>query len=79
MIGGDPELLDARFLVAVDSGEEEEKLLGSRQTSDEVVRGAKAEIGVSGLRRGRQQFLGILVRLADLFQTIELLLINRLA
>jgi hypothetical protein len=43
LIGGDPELLDSYFLVAMDSSEAEEKLLDSRQTSDDVIRRASRQ------------------------------------
>ena len=43
MIGGDFELLDSCFLVAVDSSEAEEKLLCPRQTPDEIIRHAQAK------------------------------------
>jgi hypothetical protein len=40
VFGGNRELLDAFFLVAVNSGEPENELLWSRQTPDNVIRRA---------------------------------------
>src|SRR5512135_2190399 len=77
MIGGDFELLNSRFLVAVDSSEAEEKLLNSRQTPDDVIRRAQAKIRIGGVRRDYQQFLGVLIRFTDLFQAVELTLIDK--
>ena len=57
VIGGDLELLDPCFLVAVDSSEAEEKPLDSRQTSDDVIRRAQAKIGISGVRGDCNSFL----------------------
>jgi len=75
-VGGDLDLLDACFLVAVDSNEAEEKLLWSWQTPDEVIRRAQAQLRISGVRGDHQQFLGILVSLADLFQAVEVTLVD---
>src|ERR1700722_13734941 len=46
MFGGDFKLLDTCFLVTVDASEAEEKLLGSRQTPDEIIRHAQTKIGI---------------------------------
>jgi hypothetical protein len=54
MIGGDLDLLDACFLVAVYSNEAEEKPLWSWQTPDEIIRRAQAKIGINGVRRDCQ-------------------------
>lgn len=77
MIGGDLELLDAYFLVPMDSSEAKEKLLDSRKTSDDLIRRAQAKIGISGVRCDHQQFLGIRIRLADHFQAVKLTLIDQ--
>ena len=45
IVGGDLDLLDPYFLVAMDSSEAEEESLDSWQTSDDVIRRAQAKIG----------------------------------
>jgi hypothetical protein len=49
MIGDELKLFDTTFLVAVDSSEAEEKLFWPRQTTDEVIRHAQSQIGISGV------------------------------
>ena len=66
VIGGDLELLDACFLVAVDSSEAEKKLLDSRQTSDDVIRRAQAKIGIRGVRRDYQKSFSVQIGFTDL-------------
>ena len=61
----------------MDSSEAEEKLLNSWQTSDDVIRRAQAKIGIGGVWRDYQQFLGVRIRLTDHFQAVELMLIDQ--
>jgi len=77
MIGGDFDLLDACFLVAVDSSESEEKLLWSWQTPDEIIRHAQAKIRIRRVGCRHQELLGVNIGLANLFQAVELMLINK--
>lgn len=56
----------------------QEEFLDSRQTADNVIYRAQAKIGVSRVRSNHQQFLGVLIRFAHLFQTVELLLIDQI-
>ena len=62
MSGGDLDMLDPFFLVALDSSEEEDELLDFRQTSGEVTRRAQTKISVVGLRRDQRQFPAVRVR-----------------
>src|SRR5271166_874525 len=76
-LGGDLELLDACFLVAANSREAEKKFLVSWQTSDDVIRCTQGEIGIGGIRRDRQQSVGVPISVFDHFQAFHLMLIDQ--
>jgi hypothetical protein len=50
VVSGSFELLDAPFLVPVDSSESKKEFLRSGQTADDVVRCTQAKVGVGGVR-----------------------------
>ena len=59
----------------MDSSGAEEELLDSRQTSDDVIRGSQAKIGIGGVRCDHQQLFGVCISYANHFQAVELMLI----
>src|SRR5512132_1080474 len=62
---GDFQLRDAALLIAADPLEFEKEPLYSRQTADDVIRGAQGKVSIRGIRVDGQQSLGKRVCLAD--------------
>src|SRR5436309_6250220 len=73
----DRELLNPFASVAADSGEAEEEPLVQRLAPDQVIRRAQHQVGVGGVRRDLQQFLGVAARVADHAQAVQLVLLDQ--
>jgi len=64
------------FFVTVNLSEPQQEAGPAAEAADDVIRGTERDVRVQGLRALRQQFLGVLVRLFNHFQGVEMFLLK---